>query len=215
MFGIILVMQTSTKFIIAVIIIAIIGYFAFNYRSTPEGDVQQAAVSDTDTATTTAPANSSPISASAERLSASSFDMTFTGYGPAGKTETGTFATKSFTYASLDVAGRPQGGVMTLDTRTVSTGKAGLDKHLCNDDFFMCEKFPEATFVISSFEQVPGTSYPITGELTFMGVTKTVSFDANMVEGKYVGEFLLDITPFNFKYVGVDPQVLIKFSLGL
>jgi polyisoprenoid-binding protein YceI len=210
MFAIIFAMQTSTKFILAVIVLAIVGYFIFNYRSTPQ-DVQQATVSETQTQSdTTAAAN-----AQNGTMQAKAFSISFTGYGPAGKTETGTFATSSFAYSGVTANGLPENGVAMFDVRSVSTGKAGLDKHLCADDFFMCAQFPEAKFVVTNVEQVPGTSYVFTGNLSFMGTEKSISFNANMIDGTFVGEFLLDITSFNFKYVGVDPKVLVKFNLGL
>ncbi len=200
-------MQTTSKFIILIVVITIIGYFIFNYRSTPE-NIQQASVNE-------ATSGTSDSSASTTRIMTKNFTMTFTGYGPAGKIEVGTFDAKSFTYSGLTVGGLPENAVMIVDTRTVNTGKDGLNKHLCADDFFMCEKFPESKFVVTSVEQVPGTSYIFTGNLSFMGVEKSVTFNANKEGEVFVGEFLLDITSFNFKYVGVDPKVLVKFSFSL
>ncbi len=202
-------MQTSTKFILAVIVLAIAAYFIFNYRSTPT-DVEQARVGDVNNS-----GNIVTNASSTQLKSVKNFTMTFTGYGPAGKVEVGTFDTKSFTYAGLSEGGLPQNAVATFDVRTVNTGKEGLNKHLCADDFFMCEKFPESKFVVTDVEQVPGTSYIFSGNLTFMGTEKSITFSANKIGEVFVGEFLLDITSFNFKYVGVDPKVLIKFSFEL
>ncbi len=200
-------MQTSKKIILAAVVIVIIGYFAFNYRSTPQ-DIQQATVENTQiTATSTAAKNTA--------LNANVFSISFTGYGPAGKTETGTFATSSFSYVDVTENDLPEQGVAVFDVSSVNTGKAGLDKHLCADDFFMCSKFPEARFVITKIEQIPSSEYTFTGNLSFMGTEKSVSFNAKKINGAFIGEFLLDTTSFNFKYAGVDSKVLVKFNLDL
>ncbi len=200
-------MQTSKKLILVAAVIVVIGYFAFNYRSTPK-DIQQATVQETQTtATSTAERNTA--------LNAKAFSISFTGYGPAGKTETGTFATSSFSYTNVTEDKLPEQGIAVFDVSSVNTGKAGLDKHLCADDFFMCSKFPEARFVITKIEQMQNSDYAFTGNLSFMGTEKSVSFNAKKVNETFIGEFLLDITSFNFKYVGVDSKVLVKFNLDL
>ncbi len=174
---------------IAVIIILAIGYFVFNYKSTPKNVEEASIVSQSvQQATTT------PFFKSAE--------LTFTGFGPAGKKHEGKFATTTIA-----------GSEIVFEMKSIETGIAKLNQHLCSDDFFLCEQFPQAKFVLKDVT-VQNDRAVITGELTVKGTTQQISFLANS-GADYNGEFLLDSKPFNFKYVGVDQNILIKFNFTL
>lgn len=80
-----------------------------------------------------------------------------------------------------------KGGSFELDTKTItvtditdpeSNGK--LLGHLKSDDFFGVEKFPKATFVITSAKPGAAGLYDIKGKLTIKGVTNEVSFPATV-----------------------------------
>lgn len=59
--------------------------------------------------------------------------------------------------------------------------KAGdrLTKHLKNEDFFDVPNFPTSTFAVTKIE-ADGTEQKVTGNLTLHGVSKSISFPANV-----------------------------------
>ena len=61
-------------------------------------------------------------------------------------------------------------------------GKEKLEGHLKSPDFFDAETNPTATFVITSVAKAPAgaMTHNITGDLTLKGVTKSVTFGANI-----------------------------------
>jgi len=55
-----------------------------------------------------------------------------------------------------------------------------LRSHLVNEDFFLTDSFPSATFEITDVDTMSGEfNSKISGNLTIKGVTKNISFDAN------------------------------------
>lgn len=174
---------------IAVIIILVIGYFVFNYKSTPKNVEQASIVTPSEQQATTTPTFKNA-------------ELTFTGFGPAGKKHEGKFATNTLS-----------GSEIIFEMKSIETGIAKLNQHLCSDDFFTCEQFPQARFVLKSIN-VQNDRALITGDLTVKDATQQISFMANKTEN-YSGEFLLDSKPFNFKYVGVDQNILIKYNFTL
>lgn len=67
---------------------------------------------------------------------------------------------------------------MVADAASINTGEPERDKHLKTADFFDVAKYPDVTFKSSSFKKVDAKNYKVTGDLTFHGVTKPVTFDA-------------------------------------
>lgn len=67
---------------------------------------------------------------------------------------------------------------MSADVSSVNTGEPERDKHLQTADFFDAAKYPTITFKSNSFKKVDAKNYKVTGDLTFHGVTKTVTLDA-------------------------------------
>jgi len=72
----------------------------------------------------------------------------------------------------LNVAG------LTVTDITDPTGNGKLVGHLKNDDFFSTDKFPKATFAITSVTSKGGDNYDIAGNLTIKGITNPVTFPA-------------------------------------
>lgn len=64
----------------------------------------------------------------------------------------------------------------TVDVNSINTDNANRDGHLKSDDFFNAEKFPNMTFVSTSFKKKSGSAYELTGDLTIRDVTKKVTF---------------------------------------
>lgn len=61
-----------------------------------------------------------------------------------------------------------------------------LVTHLSSEDFFNVEKYPEATFALTSIEPVKGSKddYTVKGKLTMIGKTEDVEFPAKITADK-------------------------------
>lgn len=130
----------------------------------------------------------------------------FQGYTPV-KTEIGTFDdwTGTLTYNDNGNLVQAEGRINAASVNTETGGM--LNKHLMSDDFFDVEKYPTITFISKKIKD--GT---MTGDLTFRGVTKEISFPVNVTDDGFSTEFYLDTTPFNFKYAAVNKEVRLAFS---
>ncbi|MEY4526069.1 MAG: hypothetical protein RIR57_1440 [Bacteroidota bacterium] len=98
------------------------------------------------------------------------------------------------------------GGNFTIDLKTIKAldiTDPGYNQkfigHITSGDFFEIEKFPTATFVIT---KVAGNQ--VTGNLTVKGITKSITFPAEIaVKGGKVtakANITIDRTDFNIKY---------------
>lgn len=231
------------KVIITIIIILALGYIFFAYSSKAPDNVERAMITDT-SATSTSDKSGTTDTASAtttdstgattgtgmnatvnlnvgasanisSKYKVQDFTFKFTGYGPGGKQETGTFKNMTVSDVTADAKGNPISGKLTIDTASVTTGKAGLDKHLCSPDFFDCAKYPTITFTFKKIAMTNGPKATVTGALSYNGVTKDVSFDVSINKFTAVADFLLDTTPFKFKYTGVNKDVRIQFGFNV
>ncbi len=70
---------------------------------------------------------------------------------------------------------------VVINTASIDSNHESRDNHLRNEDFLTVDEYPEARFVSTSFEHIEGDRYAMTGELTFMGVTKTLAFDVTQI----------------------------------
>lgn len=138
-------------------------------------------------------------------LDTSKSTFEFEGFAP-GKSHVGTF--ENWTGRFVVQGGKIVSAKGTVDPASVKTDSAGVDKHLKTDDFFDVAKYPEITIVSKTIGD--GN---VVADLTFRGVTKEISFPANITSNSIAAEFALDTTPFAFKYVGVDKEVRIKFNM--
>jgi len=68
---------------------------------------------------------------------------------------------------------------VTIDTRSVDTGDKDRDISLISVDFFNVEKFPSMTFKSRSMIQIDKKNFKLTGELTLLGVKRTVVFETS------------------------------------
>lgn len=62
-----------------------------------------------------------------------------------------------------------------VDADSIDTANAGRDKHLRTQDFFSVKEFPEMTFKSTSAKKGEGESIAVTGDLTFRGITKSIT----------------------------------------
>lgn len=178
----------NTIIIILVLLIIVIGYFLLK-PSVPE-NIEQAQVGN-------------DINSIAEiQIKEKIERFNFVGYGP-GKEHEGTFENIKI-----------ENNKIIIQANSVKTGIEGLDKHLCADDFFNCEQYPEITFTVLNYELLTENSAKINGELQYRDIIKNVSFEVNKdPEGKIMADFLLDASEFGFKVPTVDSNVRIKFVL--
>jgi polyisoprenoid-binding protein YceI len=84
----------------------------------------------------------------------------------------------------VDYAGTPENSrvSITIKSDSITTDTPDLTKHLKTADFFDVAKFPEASFVSTSIKPGgdKGASHTVTGNLTLHGVTKAITFPANI-----------------------------------
>lgn len=92
----------------------------------------------------------------------------------------GTFSGISGT-VSLDPSA-PEGATaeVSVDVNTISTGQPDRDAHLKSPDFFDAGTHPTMTFSTTSITKEGEGEYSVTGNLTLHGVTKPVTFKAEL-----------------------------------
>jgi polyisoprenoid-binding protein YceI len=66
----------------------------------------------------------------------------------------------------------------TVAVASIDTGEPNRDGHLLNSDFFDAEHHPQITFETTRIEPADGGAVKVTGDLTILGTTREVSFDA-------------------------------------
>ncbi len=64
-----------------------------------------------------------------------------------------------------------------IDATSIDTHNILRDAHLRSNAFFAVKKYPTISFQSAHVEHIGGSSYQVTGDLTLLGVTKTVTFD--------------------------------------
>ncbi|MFD0941567.1 YceI family protein [Pedobacter boryungensis] len=76
------------------------------------------------------------------------------------------------------------GGTLEVDMNTIEDNKHGknngLINHLKNPDFFDVKNFPTATITITAVEPLHTAMMQITGDLTIKGITRPVTFTAQV-----------------------------------
>ena len=121
----------------------------------------------------------------------------------------GSLALKS---GSLDIqGGKPVGGEFVVDMTSlqvtdIKDAKLNnmLHDHLRSDDFFSVAKFPTASFRLTKVMPGKGDLSHVSGDLTIKGITKPLSFDAQIdVVGstaKAKGTLTIDRTEYGIKF---------------
>ncbi len=64
---------------------------------------------------------------------------------------------------------------------SINTQDADRDKHLNNQDFFLTEKFPTATFKSTKWEAAGENKFKVTGDLTIKEVTKPLTIEVELL----------------------------------
>lgn len=124
----------------------------------------------------------------AKEYTVSEGTVTWVGSKITGDEHSGTIAIKSGVLAAE--GSNLKSGNFVLDIATLtntdmagSEGQGKLEGHLKSPDFFDVEKFPTASFAVTSVSAVDTdeANCAITGNLTLKGVTKNVTFNALVV----------------------------------
>jgi polyisoprenoid-binding protein YceI len=76
--------------------------------------------------------------------------------------------------------GLPVKAYGSVTVESVDTREEQRDAHLRSADFFDAENHPKLTFSATAIEPVDEDTFKVTGELTIHGVTRTVTFDAEV-----------------------------------
>ena len=93
----------------------------------------------------------------------------------------------------------------TIDVNSINTDEPNRDKHLRSADFFNVEKYPEITFVGTSFKSLGNNMYKLTGDFTMNGVTKSITLD---VKGAGIIKDPYGNTRTGFKLTGTIDRTL-------
>ncbi|HPZ25304.1 MAG TPA: YceI family protein [Kaistella sp.] len=120
------------------------------------------------------------------------------------------------------------GGTFVLDMNSInSTDLTGeyqtkLNNHLKNGDFFEVDKFPTATYTITSLKKNNDKiyNYIVNGNLTVKGKTAPVSFPAKISYSKGVvslvsQKFTFDRQKFDVAYKSAMKDVLVKDDIDM
>lgn len=102
---------------------------------------------------------------------------------------------------------------VTIDAASVDTAWPARDTHIRSRDFLNAEAYPAITFVSTGVRQTSDDTAEITGDLTMIGQTRKVTFDATLNR--------LAPSPFNpgqiiagFKVEGVIERALWGMTFG-
>ncbi|HTD86642.1 MAG TPA: YceI family protein [Candidatus Binatia bacterium] len=184
----------------------------------PADNVPKAAVSsDTNSESTAAtPASGERVFA----LSSKDSQIEFIGSKVTGSHKGGfTNFTGEFRVANGKLA--PAGNKIVIEMTSIFADNPKLTGHLKTPDFFNVAQFPKAEFVSTAVEKKT-TNYMVSGSLTLHGVTKQISFPADIqVSDDAVtvkSQFVLNRFDFDVKYAGkaddlVRKEVVIRLNI--
>ena len=131
---------------------------------------------------------------------------------------------KSFDGSVSLVGGTPEGSSVevTIDTTSLWSDDERLTGHLKSDDFFDVENHPTASFTSTGIATNDDGTHTLTGNLDLHGVTKQISFPANIEIDEQgfsaTAEFSINRMDFDIVYPGkpddlIREEVLIKLDL--
>lgn len=207
------------RLIIGGVLLVLILIVAFNYNAVPD-DIDRATVTDvSEDSNSMNQENNSREDAdiNSNSVKIKNPELVFTGFGPAGKIEVVNFTDIKYSDISVNAEGVPTNASVDVNLKSVTSGKPGLDSHLCNEDFFECETYPNAVFELTDVTMVSESEYSVIGRLTFKDTTKNINFDIAKLpnENKYTSEFLLDVRDFGVSYTGINDEVQVNISFEI
>lgn len=72
---------------------------------------------------------------------------------------------------------------MNVDVTSLNSSHAERDKHLSSEKYLNSSKFKTATFVSKSYKTTGEGTAELVGDLTILGVTKSLTFDVTVIGG--------------------------------
>ena len=142
-------------------------------------------------------------------MSVSSFE--FEGY-TVGKSHVGTFKDMEayLNYNGSELAGFE--GI--IKAASVDTGIPGLDNHLKSADFFDVKLYPDIIFRTMRIITADDGSKTAKGVLRFHGVENGIIFPVEVDIDFVKADFVLDTSPYNMRFAGVNKEVRIGFRFS-
>lgn len=130
---------------------------------------------------------------------------------------TGTFG--QFSGTATVEGGKLTAVSVTIQTESLSTEIEKLTNHLKSPDFFAVKQFPQATFKSTKIGPAGDGTMNITGDLTLLATTKSITFPATVTTDgglKLSAEFIIDRTEFGMEYGqdGVKKEVAMTVTVG-
>ncbi len=185
----------------------------FTACSNPADNVNEAGVSSAKEESTT-PAEGKQFASTAESK------IGFVGSKVTGSHEGG-FEKFNATIFVQDGELVPNGTNVEIDMDSTWSDSNRLTGHLKNADFFDVPTFPKSTFKTTNIEKA-ADGYNVTGNFTLHGVTKSITFPADIQisdsEVKVNAEFFIKRFDFDIKYPGkvddlIRDEVVIKLDI--
>jgi polyisoprenoid-binding protein YceI len=107
--------------------------------------------------------------------------------------------------------GKIKEGNVTINTSSIQilditdpAANAQFAGHLASDDFFSIEKFPTASFAISSVKELSDNTFYLEGNLTIKDITHVVGFDATVENNRNAitisGKLVIDRTKYDIRF---------------
>lgn len=148
------------------------------------------------------------------RLTDANTKIEFTGTKPGGKHDGGFKKVAGEVVLSEGAAPRID---LEIDCASLYSDNFMLTWHLKGGDFFNTKKHPKARFTSTSIDRTE-RGYRITGNLTFLGVTKPVSFPATITAGDVIrlnGAVAINRQDFGMTYGKgkIDDLVEVRFNV--
>lgn len=131
--------------------------------------------------------------------------ISFEGFGP-GKSHLGNF--KSWNGDLFLENGRIMGFDGTIKSDSIDAKINQLTNHLKSKDFLNAEKYPEIKFVSKKL-----SDDKLTGDLTFLGTIKEISFPISITDESISADFILDTSQFGEMSDKANKEVRIFFKL--
>jgi polyisoprenoid-binding protein YceI len=186
--------------------------------SNPADDVAEAQVTSSTNATEAA--SGAPVGARIYEIQPDTSTIEFVGSKVTGKHDGGF---KKFEGQIAVVNGRVPGpgSKVIIDTDSIWSDSERLTGHLKSPDFFNAAAMPTATFVATSITEQPTNSL-VTGNLTLHGITKQITFPAQIQvaddEVQVKAEFFINRFDFDMKYPGkaddlIRNEVVLKLKV--